>query len=213
MTAIFARADFHEGLAGLKDRHLLRNLAYIDGRWVAGNAGKGFDVADPATGTSLAWVAAVDTDQVTTAINAASRAFPKWQALLPQERAKFLRTWYDLMLAHREDLALIMTLEQGKPLAESRGEIDYAASFVEWYAEEGKRLNAESVTSHLPGAEMMVRRQAIGVAGLVTPWNFPCAMLTRKASSPIRPPRHRFRRWRWPNSPNGPAYPMACSTC
>ena len=125
MTAIFARADFHEGLAGLKDRHLLRNLAYVDGRWVAGDAGKGFDVTDPATGKSLAWLAAVDTDQVTSAIDAASRAFPKWQALLPQERAKILRKWYDLMLAHRKDLALIMTLEQGKPLAESLGEIEY----------------------------------------------------------------------------------------
>ena len=185
MTAIFARADFHEGLAGLKDRHLLRNLAYVDGRWVAGNGGKGFDVTDPGTGKSLAWVAAVDTDQVTSAVDAASRAFPKWQALLPQERARILRGWYDLMLAHREDLALIMTLEQGKPLAESRGEIDYAASFVEWYAEEGKRLNAESVTSHLPGAEMLVRRQPIGVAGLVTPWNFPSAMLTRKAAAAL----------------------------
>lgn len=185
MTAIFARADFHEGLAGLKDRHLLRNLAYVDGRWVAGNGGKGFDVTDPATGKSLAWVASLDADQVTTAIDAASRALPKWQGLLPQERANVLREWYDLMLAHREDLALIMTLEQGKPLAESRGEIDYAASFVEWYAEEGKRLNAESVTSHLPGAEMMVRRQAIGVAGLVTPWNFPSAMLTRKAGAAL----------------------------
>jgi aspartate-semialdehyde dehydrogenase len=185
MTAIFARADFHEGLAGLKDRHLLRNLAYADGRWLAGHGGKGFDVTDPGTGKSLAWVAAVDADQVTSAISAASRAFPKWQALLPQQRAKILRAWHDLMLAHREDLALIMTLEQGKPLAESRGEIDYAASFIEWYAEEGKRLNAESVTSHLPGAEMMVRRQAIGVAGLVTPWNFPSAMLTRKAAAAL----------------------------
>jgi len=184
MSAIFARADFHEGLAALKDRHLLRNLAYVDGRWIAGS-GKGFDVTDPATAKSLAWVAAVDPDQVTSAVDAASRAFPTWQALLPQERAKILRGWHDLMLAHREDLALIMTLEQGKPLAESRGEIDYAASFVEWYAEEGKRLNAESVTSHLPGAEMMVRRQAVGVAGLVTPWNFPSAMLTRKAAAAL----------------------------
>jgi aspartate-semialdehyde dehydrogenase len=185
MTAIFARADFHEGLAGLNDRHLLRNLAYVDGRWVAGNGGNGFDVTDPATGKSLAWVAAIDTDQVSAAIDTSSRAFPRWQALLPQERSKILRGWYELMLANREDLALIMTLEQGKPLAESRGEIDYAASFIEWYAEEGKRLNAESVTSHLPGAEMMVRRQAIGVAGLVTPWNFPAAMLTRKAGAAL----------------------------
>jgi aspartate-semialdehyde dehydrogenase len=185
MTAIFARADFHEGLSVLRDRHLLRNLAYADGCWVAGAMGKGFDVTDPATGTSIAWVAAVDADQVTAAIAAANRAFPKWQGFLPQARAVILRKWHDLMLAHRDDLALIITLEQGKPLAESRGEIDYAASFVEWYAEEGKRLNAESVTSHLPDAEMMVRRQAIGVAGLVTPWNFPVAMLTRKAAAAL----------------------------
>jgi aspartate-semialdehyde dehydrogenase len=104
---------------------------------------------------------------------------------LPQQRATILRKWHDLILEAREDLALLMTLEQGKPLAESRGEIDYAASFVEWYAEEGKRVNAESVTSHLPGAEMIVRREALGVVGIVTPWNFPCAMITRKAAAAL----------------------------
>lgn len=100
-------------------------------------------------------------------------------------RAKILRRWHELMLAAKDDLALIMTLEQGKPLAESRGEIEYAAGFVEWYAEEGKRLNAESVTSHLRDAETIVRREALGVVGIVTPWNFPCAMITRKAAAAL----------------------------
>jgi aspartate-semialdehyde dehydrogenase len=110
---------------------------------------------------------------------------PVWRAMLPQARARILRKWHDLMLEAKDDLALIMTLEQGKPLSESLGEIDYAASFVEWYAEEGKRLNAENVTSHLPGAEMIVRREALGVVGIVTPWNFPSAMITRKAAAAL----------------------------
>ena len=119
------------------------------------------------------------------AIAAAEAAFPAWRALLPQERAARLRNWFDRIRAANEDLALLMTLEQGKPLAESRGEIDYGAGFVEWFAEEAKRLNVESVTSHLPGAEMMVRREPLGVVGVATPWNFPCAMLTRKAAAAL----------------------------
>ncbi|MDP9587726.1 UNVERIFIED_ORG: aspartate-semialdehyde dehydrogenase [Shinella zoogloeoides] len=185
MTATFARPAFHEALARLADPHLLRSLAYVDGRWVAGRDGASFAVTDPGSGTTLGWVAALDGAQADQAIAAASSAFPAWRDRLPQERAKILRKWHDLMLEAREDLALLMTLEQGKPLAESRGEIDYAASFIEWYAEEGKRLNAESVTSHLPGAEMIVRREALGVAGIVTPWNFPSAMVTRKAAAAL----------------------------
>ena len=111
--------------------------------------------------------------------------FPAWRSLLPQERSEILRKWFELIVAAKDDLALLMTLEQGKPLQESLGEIDYAASFVEWYAEEAKRLNAESVTSHLPNAEMMVRREPLGVVGVVTPWNFPSAMLTRKAAAAL----------------------------
>jgi aspartate-semialdehyde dehydrogenase len=110
---------------------------------------------------------------------------PTWRDCLPQERATILRKWFDLIIAAKRDLALIMTLEQGKPLKESLGEIDYAASFVEWHAEEGKRLNTESVTSHLPDAEMTVRREPVGVVGVVTPWNFPSAMLTRKAAAAL----------------------------
>jgi len=185
MTAVFARTVFHEALARLGDPHLLRELAYVGGRWVAGRGGCSFPVTDPASAATLAHVAALDGDQTAQAVDAAAEAFPAWRDRLPQERAAILRKWHALMLEAREDLALLMTLEQGKPLAESRGEIDYAASFIEWYAEEGKRLNAESVTSHLPDAEMIVRREALGVVGIVTPWNFPSAMITRKAAAAL----------------------------
>lgn len=185
MNAVFARAAFHDALNRLSDRQLLRQLAYVDGRWMAGQEGKAFEVTDPATGATLAWVAALGADETADAISGADRAFKPWAGLLPQQRASTLRNWHELIVAAREDLALIMTLEQGKPLAESRGEIDYAASFIEWYAEEGKRLNAESVTSHLPDAEMIVRREALGVVGIVTPWNFPLAMITRKAAAAL----------------------------
>ncbi|OHV80958.1 NAD-dependent succinate-semialdehyde dehydrogenase [Ensifer sp. LCM 4579] len=185
MTAVFARTAFHEALKRLNDRQLLRELAYVGGRWVGGRDGKCIEVGDPASGTALAFVASVDEAQTAEAVDAAAKAFPAWRGMLPQARAAILRKWYELMLAAKEDLALLMTLEQGKPLAESRGEIDYAASFIEWYAEEGKRLNAEGVTSHLAGAEMIVRREALGVVGIVTPWNFPSAMVTRKAAAAL----------------------------
>ncbi|KAB1083713.1 NAD-dependent succinate-semialdehyde dehydrogenase [Neorhizobium galegae] len=185
MTAIFARPAYHEALTRLADRHLLRDLAYVGGHWVAGAGGQSFQVTDPASSATLAWVASLSAEETDAAIDAAATAFPVWRAKLPQERAAILKDWHRLILEAREDLALLMTLEQGKPLAESRGEIDYAASFVEWYAEEGKRVNAESITSHLAGAEMIVRREALGVAGIVTPWNFPSAMVTRKAAAAL----------------------------
>lgn len=185
MSAHFARSHRHEALDRLADRRLLRELAYIDGHWTASEAAESFEVTDPATGATVAFVAALDGRQTASAIDAAARAFPAWRALLPQERSKILRKWFDLIIAAKDDLALLMTLEQGKPLKESLGEIDYAASFVEWYAEEAKRLNAESVTSHLANAEMTVRREPLGVVGVVTPWNFPSAMLTRKAAAAL----------------------------
>ncbi|HTV71041.1 MAG TPA: NAD-dependent succinate-semialdehyde dehydrogenase [Rhizobiaceae bacterium] len=186
MSVLFAPTTRDDGLDGLKDRRLLRELAYVDGRWTAGaTSSRSFQVTDPATGATVAWVASLDEQDTERAIDAAQRAFPKWRALLPQERAAILRTWHGLMLEAKDDLALLMTLEQGKPLKESLGEIDYAASFVEWYAEEAKRVNAESVTSHLPGAEMLVRREPVGVVGVATPWNFPSAMLTRKAAAAL----------------------------
>jgi aspartate-semialdehyde dehydrogenase len=185
MTAAFAPTEFHGALSRLADRQLLRDVSYVGGRWVMGADGNGFDVRDPATGAAIAWVSSLNADETTSAVDAATTAFPKWRDLLPQRRAAIMRKWYELILSARQDLALIMTLEQGKSLAESRGEIDYAASFVEWYGEEAKRLNVESVTSHLPDAEMLVRREALGVVGIVTPWNFPSAMVTRKAAAAL----------------------------
>jgi len=183
--AHFARSLRHDALDRLSDRRLYRELAYVDGQWTAGASAGSFEVTDPASGVTVAFVAALDAGQAGQAVEAAAKAFPAWKALLPQDRARILRKWFDLIVASKEDLALLMTLEQGKPLAESRGEIDYAASFVEWYAEEARRVNAESVASHLPGAEMIVRREPLGVVGVVTPWNFPSAMLTRKAAAAL----------------------------
>ena len=185
MNAVLDHPIQHDGLGKLRDKHLFRELAYVDGRWVAGEKAETFPVLDPATGQRLARVASLGEVETTLAIDAAVKAFPAWRDKLPQERSAALRRWFELVTAHREDLALLMTLEQGKPLAESRGEIDYGASFIEWFAEEAKRLNGETIASHLPNAEMLVRREALGVVVLVTPWNFPHAMITRKAAAAI----------------------------
>ncbi len=169
----------------IADRKLLREFSYVGGAWVAGYDGATIEVHNPANSEWLGCVAALSSAQSTAAANAAEDAFPAWSGLLPQERASILRRWYELVARHREDLALITTLEQGKPLSEARGEIDYAASFIEFYAEEARRPNVESVTSHLPDAEMEVWREPVGVAALITPWNFPAAMLTRKAAAAL----------------------------
>lgn len=118
MTAVFARPEFHTALSRIKDKHLLRDLAYVGGRWSAGIDGRSFEVTDPATGMTVARVASLGAEETSLAIDAATRAMPAWRALLPQERARILRTWYELMLAAKDDLALIMTLEQGKPLSD-----------------------------------------------------------------------------------------------
>ena len=185
MSAQFARPERHAALSRLNDRRLLRELAYVDGRWTAAESGGSIAVSDPATGMTVAFVASLGDRHATMAIDAATRAFPAWRALLPAERSRLLRRWFDLITAAREDLGLLMTVEQGKPLTEALGEIDYAASFVEWYAEEARRLNVESVTSHLVGAEAIVRREPIGVVAVATPWNFPAAMLTRKVAAAL----------------------------
>lgn len=169
----------------LKDKKLLRSFAYVNGAWVSGADGRTIAVIDPANGVHLGEVAALDSAQSLEAVAAADRAFGDWAALLPQQRSQHLHRWFRLMRDAREDLALLMTQEQGKPLSESLGEIDYAASFLEFYAEEAKRPNIESVTSHLHGAEMEVWLEPAGVAGLVTPWNFPSAMITRKAGAAL----------------------------
>ncbi len=185
MNAHYAPAQPTPSHMPLRDPRLLRELAYVGGRWTAGSDASSFDVCDPATGNRIARVAALDSDQTVLAIDAATQALRGWKSMLPQERAAILRRWFDLIVAATDDLASIMVLEQGKPMKEARGEIAYAASFVEWYAEEGKRSNAEGVTSHLPGARMLVTREPVGVVGIVTPWNFPSAMLTRKAAAAL----------------------------
>ena len=168
-----------------KDENLFREFSYIGGAWVANGDGRTVDVINPATGQRLGAVPDLSAGESAKAADAAHAAFPGWAGLLPQERSAIIRRWYDLMIEHQEDLAVIMTLEQGKPISEARGEITYAASFVEFYAEETKRPNIESVTSHLPDAEMEVWLEPVGVAALITPWNFPSAMITRKAAAAL----------------------------
>lgn len=175
----------HPALSRLTDRSLLRTLGHIGGRWTAAPDAADFTVTDPASGAQVARVAALGVVETNAAIAAATAAFPAWRDRLPQDRARILRTWAQLMLAATEDLALIMTLEQGKPLSESRGEIAYAAEFLDWYAGEALRMNAEGVTPHLRDVEMIVRREALGPVGIVTPWNFPSAMITRKVAAAL----------------------------
>ncbi|MCU0789885.1 MAG: NAD-dependent succinate-semialdehyde dehydrogenase [Nitratireductor sp.] len=172
-------------LSFLADPCLFREFAYVDGAWKAGSRGAAVDVTNPADGSRVGSVPAMTADDAALAVEVAHRAFRSWAAELPQFRAQILRRWFELIVAAREDLALVMVQEQGKPLSEALGEVDYAASFVEFYAEEAKRLNLESITSHLANAEMRVLRQPVGVAALVTPWNFPAAMLTRKAAAAL----------------------------
>ncbi|MCA0044930.1 NAD-dependent succinate-semialdehyde dehydrogenase [Celeribacter litoreus] len=177
-TAISARTD-------IEDKRLLRGFAYVNGKWTTGDTGDSFPVHDPATGAHLGDVAALTATQASEAVDSAHAAFSVWAMLLPQERAAVLRRWYALIMEAKEDLACIMVCEQGKPLSEARGEIDYAAAFVDFYAEEAKRPNIEGVTSHLPDAEMELWYEPMGVVALITPWNFPCAMLTRKAAAAL----------------------------
>ncbi|ARE39202.1 Aldehyde dehydrogenase B [Rhodovulum sp. P5] len=169
--------------AGIADHSLLRSGSYIDGRWVEGETT--ITVRDPADGACIGTVAAMTGTQARGAVACAEAAFPGWAHKLPQERSVILRRWFDLVIAAREDLARIMVIEQGKPLSEARGEIDYAASFIEFYAEEAKRPNIEGVTSHLPDAEVELWLEPVGVVALITPWNFPSAMLTRKAAAAL----------------------------
>ncbi|QDZ02655.1 NAD-dependent succinate-semialdehyde dehydrogenase [Nitratireductor mangrovi] len=172
-------------LSALRDPRLFREFAYVDGAWTAGSATETIDVSDPSDGRRVGAVPALTATDVDVAIDAAHRAFAAWSAALPQARSAILRRWFELIVEAREDLAHLMVEEQGKPISEALGEIDYAASFIEFYAEEAKRVNVESVTSHLARAEMSVIRQPSGVAALITPWNFPSAMLTRKAAAAL----------------------------
>ena len=165
----------------LKDRTLFRELGFIDGAWVAAAGGGTLPVTNPATGEKLGHIPNMAAAETRRAIAAAAKALPPWAARTAKDRSIVLRRWFDLMLANQDDLAVLMTAEQGKPLAESKGEIAYAASFIEWFAEEGKRLYGDIIPGHQGDKRIMVLRQPVGVVAAITPWNFPSAMITRKA--------------------------------
>jgi succinate-semialdehyde dehydrogenase/glutarate-semialdehyde dehydrogenase len=169
----------------LTDPRLLREFAFIDGKWQAN--GETIAVTNPSTGDLIGHVPDMGMEETRLAIAAGECAFDSWRRLLPQDRSRLLRRWYDLILANREDLAVLMTLEQGKPLAEATGEIVYGASFVEWFAEEGRRIYGDLIPGHQPDKRIMVMKQPIGVVAAITPWNFPNAMITRKWA-PHSPP-------------------------
>jgi len=164
----------------LKDPKLLRQQCYVDGQWVDADSGKTLAVTNPATGEVLGSVPSMGAAETRRAIEAANAAWPAWRSRTAKERSACLRKWADLMMANQEDLAIIMTAEQGKPLTESRGEIVYAASFIEWFAEEARRVYGDTIPGHLPDKRIVVIKQPVGVCAAITPWNFPAAMITRK---------------------------------
>ena len=165
---------------GLARADLVKQAALIDGEWVQADGGRTVEVTDPATGRAIATVPHMGRAETERAIAGAAAALPAWRARTARERAQVLRRWADLMLAHQDDLGRLMTLEQGKPLAEAKGEIAYAASFLEWFAEEAKRVDGEVLQSQRAGQRIVVLKQPIGVCAAITPWNFPAAMITRK---------------------------------
>ena len=168
-------------LPSLNDPSLFRTQSYIDGAWCEADSGKRFDVDNPADGSVVGSVPTCGAAETKRAIEAANAALPAWRALTAKQRAGLLRKWFELMLTHADDLALILTTEQGKPLAEAKGEILYGASFIEWFAEEGKRVYGDVIPPHMPDKRLIVLKQPIGVCAAITPWNFPNAMITRKA--------------------------------
>jgi succinate-semialdehyde dehydrogenase/glutarate-semialdehyde dehydrogenase len=166
----------------LNNPALFREQSYINGEWVAAANGETFAVTNPADGSLLADVAELDVDGARAAIEAAAAAWPSWRSKTAKERSAILRRWFDLMHDNKDDLAALMTAEQGKPLAESVGEIMYGASFVEWFAEEAKRVYGDVIPTHLPDRRILTIKQPVGVVAAITPWNFPTAMITRKAA-------------------------------
>jgi succinate-semialdehyde dehydrogenase/glutarate-semialdehyde dehydrogenase len=161
---------------------LLLTRAYVDGAWVDADGGETFDVSNPATGEVLASVPRMGAAETRRAIEAAQRALPGWRAMLAADRARIMRRWSDLMLERADELAALLTAEQGKPLAESRVEIAYAASFLEWFGEEGKRVYGDTIPTYRPDRRIVVTKEPVGVTAGITPWNFPSAMPTRKAA-------------------------------
>jgi len=164
----------------LQDERLFRQHCYIDGEWVDAISRATIKVTNPANGDTLGTVPKMGAEETRRAIEAADRALPGWRAKTAKERAQILRRWFDLLMANQEDLATLMTAEQGKPLAEAKGEIAYAASFIEWFGEEGKRIYGDTIPSHGADKRIVVIKEPIGVCAAITPWNFPAAMITRK---------------------------------
>jgi succinate-semialdehyde dehydrogenase/glutarate-semialdehyde dehydrogenase len=165
----------------LQDEKLFRQHCYIDGEWVDAIGRGTIPVKNPATGETLGTVPKSGAEETRRAIEAADRALPAWRAKTAKERAQILRKWFELMMANQDDLATLMTAEQGKPLAEAKGEIAYAAAFIEWFAEEGKRIYGDTIPAHGTDKRIVVLKEPIGVCAAITPWNFPAAMITRKA--------------------------------
>ncbi|MFJ2983997.1 MULTISPECIES: NADP-dependent succinate-semialdehyde dehydrogenase [unclassified Pseudomonas] len=165
----------------LKDAQLFRQQAFINGEWLDADNGQTINVTNPATGEVIGTVPKMGTAETRRAIEAADKALPAWRALTAKERSNKLRRWFELMIENQDDLARLMTTEQGKPLAEAKGEIAYAASFIEWFAEEAKRVYGDTIPGHQPDKRLIVIKQPIGVTAAITPWNFPAAMITRKA--------------------------------
>ncbi|WP_298013529.1 NADP-dependent succinate-semialdehyde dehydrogenase [uncultured Castellaniella sp.] len=172
-------------MLALKKPDLLRQQAYLDGRWCDADSGETISVSNPATGEALGTVPRMGAAETRRAIEGAQAAWGAWRALTAKERAAILRRWFDLMTEHAQDLALIMTAEQGKPLAESRGEIAYGAAFLEWFAEEGKRAYGDVIPSFARDRRIVVTKEPIGVCAAITPWNFPSSMITRKAGAAL----------------------------
>jgi succinate-semialdehyde dehydrogenase/glutarate-semialdehyde dehydrogenase len=166
----------------LKDQSLFRQQCYIDGNWCDADSKATINVVDPASGGVIGTIPKMGAAETRRAIEAADAALAGWRSKVAKERSVILRKWFDLMLANQDDLALLMTTEQGKPLAEAKGEITYAASFIEWFAEEAKRTYGDVIPQHQADKRLVVIKQAVGVCGLITPWNFPAAMITRKAA-------------------------------
>jgi succinate-semialdehyde dehydrogenase/glutarate-semialdehyde dehydrogenase len=176
---------FESVASQLKDKNLFREMCYIDGAWVPAKSGGKVQVDNPATGEIIGSVPKLGAAETREAIEAANDAFPLWSKKTGKERAIVLRKWFDLMMENQEDLARLMTLEQGKPLAESRGEVAYAGSFLEWFGEEAKRIYGDTIPGHQADKRIVVIKQPIGVVACITPWNFPLAMITRKAGPAI----------------------------
>jgi succinate-semialdehyde dehydrogenase / glutarate-semialdehyde dehydrogenase len=166
----------------LTSTEFLRDAGYVNGNWIGGNGAETFDVFNPATGEKLATLPEMGADETAAAIDAAYKVQPAWAARPAKDRSVLLRKWFDLIVANADELAAILTAEMGKPLAEAKGEILYAASYVEWYAEEAKRINGETIPAPSVDKRMLVIKQPVGVVGTITPWNFPAAMIARKVA-------------------------------